>query len=68
VFPDLLIGSVGSAYNLKALEDEGVTHILTCAANIKPRFPDVSFEAVTIFFRNSLTKYWAFWILPTKVS
>lgn len=38
VFEDLIIGSVGTAYNLKQLQATGVTHILTCAAKIKPRF------------------------------
>jgi len=42
VFPDLFIGSIGAAYNKKVLQELGITHILTCAANIKPRFPDVS--------------------------
>ena len=40
IFEDLYIGSIGAAYNKKALEEIGITHILTCAANIKPRFPD----------------------------
>lgn len=42
VFPDLFIGSVGAAYNKDNLQKIGITHILTCAANIKPRFPEVS--------------------------
>ena len=42
VQPDLYIGSVGSAYNKAGMQAAGITHILTCAANIKPRFPDVS--------------------------
>ena len=40
VFPDLFLGSVGAAYNKKVLKEIGITHILTCAANIKPRYPD----------------------------
>jgi len=38
VFDDLFLGSVGTAYNLEVLKELGITHILTCAANIKPRF------------------------------
>lgn len=33
-------GSVGAAYNPKTLKEVGITHILTCASNIGPRFPD----------------------------
>ena len=42
VFPDLYIGSIGAAYNKKGLDETKITHILTCAANIKPSFPNVS--------------------------
>lgn len=42
VFPDIFLGSVGAAYNKEGLKQVGITHILTCAANIKPRFPEVS--------------------------
>ena len=31
-------GSVGAAYNMKELDKIGITHILTCASNIAPRF------------------------------
>lgn len=34
----LFIGGVGTAYNLKVLQDYKITHILTCANKIKPRF------------------------------
>ena len=40
VFPDIFLGSVGAAYNKESLKQLGITHILTCAANIKPRFPE----------------------------
>jgi len=40
VQPDLYIGSIGSAYNKEGMQAAGITHILTCAANIKPRFPE----------------------------
>lgn len=40
VFPDIFLGSVGAAYNKPGLTELGITHILTCAANIKPRFPE----------------------------
>ena len=39
VLPELFIGSVGAAYNLKSLQELGITHILTTAAGIKARFP-----------------------------
>ena len=42
VFPDLLLGSIGCAYNKEVLNQIGITHILTCAAKIKPRFEGVS--------------------------
>ena len=42
VFPDLLLGSIGTAYNKEVLTELGVTHILTCASNIRPRFENVS--------------------------
>jgi hypothetical protein len=43
VFPDLFIGSIGAAYNKEVLTELGITHILTCAANIRPRFEKVSY-------------------------
>jgi len=46
VFEDIYIGSIGCAYNSKKMKELGITHILCCAANIKPRFPKVS---VTMF-------------------
>lgn len=42
VFPDIFLGSIGCAYNKEALDKIGITHILTCAAKIRPRFPEVS--------------------------
>jgi len=38
VLPYLYIGGIGTAYNKEAMDEIGITHILTCAANIKPRF------------------------------
>ena len=35
---NVYIGSIGAAYNEKALESAGITHILTVANKIKPRF------------------------------
>lgn len=40
VYDDIFLGSIGAAYNKEELEKHGITHILTCAAKIKPRFPD----------------------------
>ena len=39
VFDNVFIGSVGAAYNLESLRENGITHIMTVAKNIKPRFP-----------------------------
>lgn len=36
--PCLFQGSIGTAYNQKALTDNGITHILTTASKIGPRF------------------------------
>ena len=49
VMPDLLLGSIGCAYNKEVLNEIGVTHILTCAANIRPRFENVSTAITNIF-------------------
>ena len=43
---DIFIGSVGCAYNKAVLLEHGITHILCCASNIKPRFPKVSTNQV----------------------
>ena len=40
VLPELFLGSIGAAYNKESLQKLGITHILTCAMGIKPRFPD----------------------------
>jgi len=64
VFEDIFIGSIGCAYNNKKMKELGITHILCCAANIKPRFPEVSiylyrncflsFELMHIFIHFSI--------------
>jgi hypothetical protein len=41
IIPNLFLGSIGAAFNKKTLEDFGITHILTCANKISPRFPNV---------------------------
>ena len=38
----VFLGSVGAAFNKESLQRNGITHILTCADNINPRFPSVS--------------------------
>ena len=38
--PFLYQGSVGAAFNKEKLDELGITHILTAAANIGQRFPD----------------------------
>jgi hypothetical protein len=40
VLKNLYIGSIGAAYSDKSLERVGITHILTVAKSIKPRFED----------------------------
>ena len=41
IIPGLYLGSVGCAFNKESLKDHNITHILTCADKISPRFPDV---------------------------
>ena len=48
VLPYLYIGGIGTAYNKEKLQELGITHILTCAANIRPRFEGV--RILFIFF------------------
>ena len=43
VYEDIYLGSIGTAYNKEAMQKLGITHIMTCAANINPRFKEVSF-------------------------
>jgi hypothetical protein len=38
--PDLLIGSLGAAYNERMLRLHRITHILTIGVHIRPKFPD----------------------------
>lgn len=67
VFPDLLLGSIGAAYNKEVLNELGVTHILTCAANIRPRFENVSHRKFNLIpNRNSNMSASHVWILQTK--
>jgi hypothetical protein len=40
IIPHLYLGSIGSASNLKQLENCKITHILCCASGIKNFFPD----------------------------
>lgn len=37
----MFLGSIGAAFNKESLSGNGITHILTCAAKIQPRFPSV---------------------------
>jgi hypothetical protein len=41
IIPGLYLGSVGCAFNKESLVKHGITHILTCADKLKPRFPEV---------------------------
>ena len=38
--PCLFQGSIGTAYNLETMQEHGITHILTAASKIGPRFKD----------------------------
>ena len=40
IIPHLFLGSIGSASNLKQLENFQITHIICCASGIKNFFPD----------------------------
>ena len=40
IIPHLFLGSIGSASNLKNLENSKITHILCCGSGIKNYFPD----------------------------
>lgn len=42
ILPRLFLGSIGAAFNKDSLRTHGITHILTCASNLKPRFPNVN--------------------------
>ena len=37
----LYLGSIGVAFNKESLQSNGITHILTAADKIQPRFPSV---------------------------
>jgi len=39
IIPGIYLGSVGAAYNKESLQKHGITHILTCASKLQPRFP-----------------------------
>jgi Leucine-rich repeat (LRR) protein len=49
VIDKLYIGSANAATSKKILQSLGITHILTSAKQIAPRFPDVSCTSNTIF-------------------
>ena len=51
IMPGLYLGSVGCAFNQESLQRNGITHILTCADKISPRFPDVSFDCASILYQ-----------------
>lgn len=39
-FPRLSIGSLGSAYNLKSLQANGITHIICASGVVRTKYPD----------------------------
>ena len=42
----LYLGSIGVAFNKESLIEHGITHIMTCADNLRPKYPDVSFVSL----------------------
>jgi hypothetical protein len=38
VYDNVFIGGIGTAYNKDVLKEIGITHIMTVAANCKPKF------------------------------
>ncbi len=42
ILPGIFLGSVGAAYNMKALNENRIKHILCCCGTISPAFPTVS--------------------------
>ena len=49
VIERLFLGSVGAAFNQESLNKNGITHIMTCADKIQPRFPKVGVLRLLIF-------------------
>jgi len=49
IIPNLFLGSVGVAFNKDSLAKHGITHILTCADKIQPRFPSVSIHSYDFY-------------------
>lgn len=70
VLPYLYLGGIGTAYNKEAMDEIGITHILTCAANIKPRFENVSeiYSILIVFCRIIFIANFHVWILQIKLS
>ena len=49
VTEDLYLGSLGNAQDKKLLDEIGITHILTVANNIKPKFEnEFKYEVINI--------------------
>ena len=40
ILPRIFLGSIGAAMSKDVLIEKNITHILVCAANLKPAFPD----------------------------
>lgn len=56
IIPGLYLGSVGVAFNKEALQKNQITHILTCADKIQPRFLSVRDSCYSLIAcRNILT-------------
>ena len=41
IIPGLFLGSIGAAFTKDSLKNNEITHILTCADKLKPRYPNV---------------------------
>jgi len=54
-FEFIFIGSIGSAYNIKKLEELKITHILCCAGSSKLCFPD-KFDYCKLNMKDSISE------------
>eukprot|EP00826_Nyctotherus_ovalis_P003815 TRINITY_DN10785_c0_g2_i1.p2 TRINITY_DN10785_c0_g2~~TRINITY_DN10785_c0_g2_i1.p2 ORF type:complete len:113 (-),score=20.58 TRINITY_DN10785_c0_g2_i1:167-505(-) len=55
IIPRLYLGSAKLAFNKDLLEEYNITHIVNCAMEIRPRFPE-DFKYLNIAMHNELGK------------
>lgn len=48
IVPGLYLGSIGAAFNKESLDKHQITHILTCADKINPRYPNVTLPKIIL--------------------